>query len=550
MAKGDDIPKTDPSQIEALIQRLKQSNIDPRDAQLVERLLRLVLSMASLLQHKNASIKRLKRLIFGPSSDKRAVTGSSTEEEAAAPGEDSEQRPGSDSSPGTVRSSSTDRKPKRPGHGRMAASAYTGARVVICRHPDFKAGDHCPDPLCRGQLYPVSSPAIFIQLTGQPLVGATRYEQEVVRCSACLERFTAPMPAGVRPEKYDATCDVSLAIAKYGASLPWYRLARMQESFGVPMPESVQFERCEAVADAALPVFLHLRRMAADGEVVYSDDTRVKILSCLKENEELEEEERRATQTSGIVVKAGSHWIALYANGRRHAGENLDELLKKRSVGLETPIQMADALAANWSGEEETIEAKCLAHARRKFIEIERAFPGECGRMLDAIAKVYQVEAETKGMSAQERLECHQARSGPVMAELREWIDEEFAERRTEPNSGLGQAFRYVLRHWEGLTRFLTVAGVPLDNNVAERALKRAVLLRKNALFYKNEHGASVGAILQSLIETCRLNGVGAWEYLLTLMRNRSEAHANPAAYLPWSYAREEPDEEYELLAA
>jgi transposase len=509
-----------------------------------------VLSMASLLQHKNASIKRLKRLIFGPSSDKRAVTGSSTEEETAAPGEDSEQRPGSDSSPGTVRSSSTDRKPKRPGHGRMAASAYTGARVVICRHPDFKAGDHCPDPLCRGHLYPVSSPAIFIQLTGQPLVGATRYEQEVVRCSACLERFTAPMPAGVRPEKYDATCDVSLAIAKYGASLPWYRLARMQESFGVPMPESVQFERCEAVADAALPVFLHLRRMAADGEVVYSDDTRVKILSCLKENEELEGEGRRATQTSGIVVKAGSHWIALYANGRRHAGENLDELLKKRSAGLETPIQMADALAANWSGEEETIEAKCLAHARRRFIEIERAFPGECDRMLDAIAKVYQVEAETKGMSAQERLECHQARSGPVMAELREWIEEEFSERRTEPNSGLGQAFRYVLRHWEGLTRFLTVAGVPLDNNVAERALKRAVLLRKNALFYKNEHGASVGAILQSLIETCRLNGVGAWEYLLRLMRNRSEARANPAAYLPWSYAREEPDDEYELRAA
>ena len=77
MANRYDIPKTDPSEIEALIQRLKQSNIEPRDAQLVERLLRLVLSMASLLQHKNASIKRLKRVIFGPNSDKRAVTGSS-----------------------------------------------------------------------------------------------------------------------------------------------------------------------------------------------------------------------------------------------------------------------------------------------------------------------------------------------------------------------------------------------------------------------------------------------------------------------------------------
>src|SRR5262249_48357754 len=156
---------------------------------------------------------------------------------------------------------------------------------VICRHPDFKPGDHCPDPLCRGHLYAINEPAIFIQLTGQPLVGATRYEQEMLRCSACQDRFTAPLPLGVGPEKYDATCDVSLAIAKYGAGLPWYRLARMQEAFGVPMPESVQFERCEAVADGALSVFLRLRQMAANGEVVYSDDTRVKILSCLKENE-------------------------------------------------------------------------------------------------------------------------------------------------------------------------------------------------------------------------------------------------------------------------
>ena len=550
MAKHDDIPKTDPSEIEALIERLKQSNLAPRDAQLVERLLRLVLSMASLLQHKNASIRRLKRLIFGPGSDKRATTGSTTENEAADPRVDSDQPSGSDSGPGTARSVSSEQKPKPRGHGRMAASAYTGARIVICQHPDFKPGDHCPDPLCRGHLYAVNSPAIFIQLTGQPLVGATRYEQEVVRCSACQERFTAPLPAGVAPEKYDPTCDVSLAIAKYGAGLPWYRLARMQEAFGVPMPESVQFERCEAVANAALPVFLRLREMAANGEVVYSDDTRVKILSCLKENEELEEEERRATQTSGIVVKIDGHWIALYRNGRRHAGENLDELLKRRNAELEAPIQMSDALPANWSGEEETIEAKCLAHARRKFVELEAIFPKECAVVLKAIEQVYQVEAETERMSAAERLKRHQAGSGPVMRALREWIEEQFGAREVEPNSALGQALRYVLRHWEGLTKFLTVAGAPLDNNIAERALKRAVLLRKNALFYKNEHGAMVGEILLSLIETCRLNQASAWKYLLTLMRNASSARANPGAYLPWNYERGEPSEEAEARAA
>lgn len=550
MAKPDDIPKADPAEIEALIERVKRSGIEPRDAQLVERLLRLVLSMASLLEHKNASIKRLKRLIFGPGSDTRTNAEASAKE----PASDIANEPDSILPPDTgskdAQSFSSGPKPKRPGHGRKAASAYTGARLVICRHPAFKAGDHCPDPYCRGHLYDVVPPAIFIQLTGQPLVGATRYEQEVLRCSACQERFTAPLPAGVAPQKYDPTCDVSLALAKYGAGLPHYRLARLQESYGVPLPESVQFERCEAVADAALPVFLHLRRLAADGEVIFSDDTRVRILSCLKENKELKESERRATHTTGMVIEAGGHRIALYANGRQHAGENLDELLKGRSADLDKPIQMSDALAANWSGDQETVEAKCLAHARRKFVEIEAMFPSECAVVLDAISKVYETDAETKGMDSGQRLKHHQMKSGPVMKELREWIEAQFAERLVEPNSSLGQALRYVLKHWSGLTRFLTVANAPLDNNEAERALKRAVLLRKNALFYKNEHGASVGAILLSLIETCRLNEVSAWAYLLWLMRHAAQARANPSASLPWTYARGEPPAAVEVTVA
>lgn len=309
-------------------------------------------------------------------------------------------------------------------------------------------------------------PAIFIQLTGQPLVGATRYAQEVLRCSACQERLTAPLPAGVAPQKYDPTCDVSLALAKYGAGLPHYRIARLQQSYGVPLPEAVQFERCEAVADAARPVFLHLRQLAANGEVIFSDDTRVKILSCLKENKELKESERRATNTTGMVIEVGGQRIALYTNGRRHAGENLADLLKGRRADLGRPIQMSDALPANWSGEEETIEAKCLAHARRKFVELEALFPSECGVVLAAISKVYETDAETKGMDGGERLKHHQAKSAPVMNKLREWIEQQFKQKQVEPNSRLGQALRYVRKHWEGLTRLLTIANCPVTTTL------------------------------------------------------------------------------------
>lgn len=314
----------------------------------------------------------------------------------------------------------------------------------------------------------------------------------------------------------------------------------------MPLAESVQFERCETVADAALPVFLRMRELAADGDVMHTDDTPVKILDCLKQDRELTEtqdDQRRATQTSGIVVKTGEAVIGLYQSGRRHAGENLDDLLDQRQPDLGAPIQMADALAANFSGKHKTIKSKCLVHGRRKFIGIEENFPRECARVLEAIKEVYRIERETEGMNAQERLLHHQARSGPVMGELGEWIEEQFRVRQVEPNSSLGQALRYLLRHWEGLTKFLSVAGAPLDNNLAERVLKRFVLMRKNSLFYKTEHGAAIGDILLSLIETCRLNRVNAWEYLVWLVRHKSLARSDPDQCLPWSYAREEVEE-------
>lgn len=550
MKKETDPNSTNPAEIEALIARLEQGQLRDGDAQLLGRLLRLLLRLIALLQQKNASLARLKRMLFGPGTDRRQAPLPQSESDIAGESNSPSAASISDAVPDEAGKGRSEFVGRTVGHGRKAAAAYTGAQVVVCPHPVLRTGDHCPDPHCRGHLYGVVPPAIFIQLTGQPLVGATRYEQEVLRCSACQERFTAPLPQEVAPEKYDASCDVSLALAKYGAGLPLYRIARLQESYGVPLAESVQFERCEAVADAALPVFLYLRRLAADGQVIYSDDTRVKILSCLKEDKELRKQARRATNTTGLVIEVGGQRIALYANGRQHAGENLAELLKGRSADLGQPIQMADALAANWSGEQETIQAKCLAHARRKFIEIEPLFPPECAVVLGAISAVYQTEAEAKGMDAEQRLKQHQTKSGPVLSRLREWIEQQFNEKKVEPNSGLGQALRYVLRHWSGLTRFLAVAGAPIDNNISERALKRAVLLRKNALFYKNEHGASVGAILLSLIETCQLNGISAWAYLLWLMRHRTEARANPSACLPWNYARSEPEAEASALAA
>jgi hypothetical protein len=162
--------------------------------------------------------------------------------------------------------------------------------------------------------------------------------------------------------------------------------------------------------------------------------------------------------------------------------------------------------------------------------------PAECRIMLDAIGMVYGCEEQTLGMSPEQRLRHHQENSGPVMAGLKAWIEKQFAERLVEPNSSLGKALQYWRNPWEKMTVWLGEPGAPLDNNEAERSLKQFILMRKNSLFFKTEHGAAIGDILASLIQSCRFNGVNALDYLATIIGNRADARRNPHRYQPWNY--------------
>lgn len=121
---------------------------------------------------------------------------------------------------------------------------------------------------------------------------------------------------------------------------------------------------------------------------------------------------------------------------------------------------------------------------------------------------------------------------------LHEWMEAQLAEHQTEPNSGLGKSISCLLRHWTKLTLFLRQAGAPLDNNICERALKKAVLNRRNALFYKTMNGARAGDLFMSLIHTCELNRVNPFGYLTELLRHSAEQAACPAEWMPWNYMR------------
>src|SRR5262245_16451760 len=179
-----------------------------------------------------------------------------------------------------------------------------------------------------------------------------------------------------------------------------------------------------------------------------------------------------------------------------------------------------------------------MAHGRRQFVEIAPNFPAECRYVLESLSSVYHNDAEAReqNLPPEERLRLHQEHSAPVMKQLHMWLEAQVNEHKAEPNSGLGKAITYLLRHWKGLTAFLRQAGAPLDNNICEQALKRAVLHRKNALFYKTLHGAEVGDVLMSLIHTCQLCGANSFEYLTELQRHARELVVNPAQWMPWNY--------------
>lgn len=547
-----------PEQGESLIERLEHDACTPEDRRILVHVLRLYFWLIFALQESKLSLKRLRIIIFGKPNKRRKRDSDSGGDSVASGGdEDSESSDGHQgeaadaataepSEAGEMDGESGDDS-KRPGHGRLGAGAYVGAERVECRHKDLAPGDRCP--LCgHGTLYKLP-PSRPIRIDGHAVLSAIRYELERLRCSACGEVFTAKAPAEAGESKYNTRARAAIVMNRYFLGVPFYRLEAYQALVGVPVPDATQWDQVERVADSAYMVFEHLVYLAAQGQLIYQDDTPVRILSLIKENaqaqdaqdqppQDAESSERTGMQSTALVVQTGEHTICLYFSGRDHAGENLHKLLEQRQAGQGKPIVMSDALSRNEANEAMLIRCHCLYHGRRKFSDIEETFPEACDVVIRALKDVFDHEevAQKEHMDDAERLSHHQTYSEPILKTLETWMEKQFKDREVEPNSSPSKAFTYMLSHGQTLTQFLRVPGAPLDNNTAERALKLIIRQRKNSLFYHNDFSAYVGSLLTSLIATCIQAGVNAMDYFVALQDNRSAVFANPANWLPWTF--------------
>ena len=555
------IVELDMNKLEDVLRRAETNELTDEDCATIRTLFVSYVHLLDLLKNKKTSIDRLRKLLFGASTEKLAAVLGGLKDSQPPVVEASVTEASAEGDVDAVVSPPTAAEPeeaaKKPGkgHGHNGADAYTGAEKVEVRHESLQPGDPCPE--CEeGTVYETDRPGVLVRLVGQAPLHALVYYLQKLRCNLCGVIFTAKAPDEAGNEKYDATASAMIALMKYGTGMPFNRLEGLQADLGIPLPSSTQWDVVEDLAEEIEPVFEEFLGQAADGEIIHNDDTTVKILELMGERARqaaLEEDgsgesaddspedvkaKRTGLFTTGIVSIRGDQKIALFLSGRQHAGENLKDVLLRRAKELSPPIQMCDALSRNLPGELQTILGNCLAHGRRQFADVADCFPEECRHVLELLAAVYHNDTLTheQNLSPQERLEFHQRESGPTMEELHIWLEQQFQQRLVEPNSSLGGAISYLLKHWEKLTLFLRVAGAPLDNNIVEQALKKAILHRKNALFYKTCHGAHVGDIFMSLIYTCELCGANPFGYLTELKRHAGELRTAPQNWMPWNY--------------
>jgi hypothetical protein len=271
---------------EAFKQRIANSALMEKDQQIILALLSFNFWLQAQLERAKLTILRLKK-IFGLSTEKKKSKAADSQiQEPATPETNLSASTEADTVPATDVNASAvtvlspkNRKPifdPDANHGRLPARDYTGCPRIAIHHDHLKAGSCCPncaEASANGRLSALL-PREVVKLQGNPLITGTCYEVERLRCNLCGDQFEAEMPPEIaaRP-KYDATCRTSLALSRYYSGMPFKRLETLQKLHGIPVPDATQWDKINELYPMVYPVYLVLELMAAQGQLVYYDDT-------------------------------------------------------------------------------------------------------------------------------------------------------------------------------------------------------------------------------------------------------------------------------------
>lgn len=364
-------------------------------------------------------------------------------------------------------------------------------------------------------------------------VRVTRYSREKYGCRCCEQQGTVgsvkvapPVPALFAKSYATPSLVAQIIINKFQFALPLYRQEALFAGLDIPLSRQTQSQWLLKVAERLKPLRALMHAALLEQDVIFADETTLNVLG----------------------QESSQSYMWLYGTGRdvRNSEDTTPHLVLYDYQDSRSGRCAAQFLAGytgylqvdGYAGYHST-DAKlvgCMAHARRKFEEAQRAQPntkvGKAVWALTHIQKLYRIEKGCQGKSPDEVYRRRQAESKPLMEAFARWL----AKTEVLPKGYLGKAIGYCQKQWPKLMRYLEDGRLGIDNNRAERAIKPFVIGRKNWLFNNSEAGAHASALLYSLVESARINGLNQYDYLhalLTALKSPDE-EIDWDALLPW----------------
>jgi transposase len=394
------------------------------------------------------------------------------------------------------------------GHGRRPLPKDLPRKQVV--HDLSDEEKRCP---CCGEMRVRISAEVSEQLEYEPAkLYVIEHERPTYACPKCEGNVeTASKP--LQPIEKGLAGPGLLAgviTSKFGDHLPLYRQEDILGRGGYEIPRSTTCGWLAGCADLMRPLYEWMKRLVLESKVIWTDDTPVPVL----------EPGRGKTREGRIWVYVGDqghpYTVFDYTPTRNRDGPT-------RFFGKYAGYIQADAYAGydhlfkpKADGTPVPTEVGCWAHARRKFVESQSSDPLRSCTAVAMIRLLYEVEAEAKDLDAASRRALRQEKAVPRLAQIKAWLEEQLRDGASPvlPKSAMGEAIGYCLNHWTALTEYVNDGDLAIDNNAAENAIRPIVLGRKNWLFAGSDNGGRTGAVLASLVASCKRHGVDPFVYL------------------------------------
>ena len=389
-------------------------------------------------------------------------------------------------------------------------------------------------PCCKGLLHMIGEdvserldiiPAQFrVLVTHRPKYACRACEGGVMQAPAPARLIEGGLPT-------EATV-AHVLVSKYADHLPLYRQAQIYARQGISLDRSTLADWVGRAAWHLRPVHERLLEHIRASTKIFADETRAPVL----------DPGRGRTKTGQLWAYARDDRpfggvdppIAVYVYAQNRKSEQPIAHL----AGFTGVLQVDGYAGYRALAEKNSVQlAFCWSHVRRRFYELAAAGPAPiASEALERIGRLYAIESEIRGRSPEERRDTRQEKSRPLLGALEAWLREKLA--LISQKTKLAEAIRYALSRWEGLTRFVDDGHIEIDSNIVERAIRPIALNRKNALFAGSDGGGENWAIVASLIETCKLNGVDPHAYLSEVLGKIVGGHlvSRIDELLPWAY--------------